>query len=54
MQSETLRLNTSISLQKIPNPPEFKTHEANEDLSKQEALKRNQLVKSINELCDCV
>lgn len=54
MQTETLHLNSSISLQKTPNTFESKTHEVNEDLSKQEALKRNQLVKSINELCDCV
>ena len=54
MQTETLHLNTSMRVQKTQNSDELKTHQAKEDLSRLEAIKRNQLVKSINALGDCV
>jgi len=54
MQTETLHLNTSIGVQKTKNSDELKNHQAKEDSSILEAIKRNQLVKSINALGDCV
>lgn len=54
MQTETLHLNTSISAPKTQNSDELKNHQAKEDSSILEAIKRNQLVKSINALGDCV
>ena len=54
MQTETLHLNTSIGVQKTQNSDELKNHQAKEDSSILEAIKRNQLVKSINALGDCV
>lgn len=54
MQTETLNLNNSIRVQKTHQTDESKMHQTQEERSKQEAIKRNQLVKSINALCDCV
>ena len=54
MQTETLHLNTSIGVQKTQSTNDIKTHQAKEDSSRLEAIKRNQLVKSITALGDCV
>ena len=54
MQSETLHLNTSISVQKTQSTNDLKTNQSKEDSSRLEAIKRNQLVKSINAFGDCV
>ena len=54
MQTETLHLNTSISAPKTQNADKLKNHQAKDDSSSLEAIKRNQLVKSIHALGDCI
>jgi hypothetical protein len=54
MQTETLHLNTSTSAPKTQTADELKNHQAKDDSINLEAIKRNQLVKSINALGDCI
>jgi len=54
MQTETLHLNTSISAPKTQNADELKNHQAENDSSSLDAIKRNQLVKSTHALGDCI
>jgi hypothetical protein len=52
MQTETL--NPSIRVQNTHHTNESKAHQTQEEQFKQEAIKRNQLVKSIHVLGDCI
>ncbi len=54
MQTETLNLNPSIRVQNTHHSKEPKVHQTQEEQFKQEAIKRNQLVKSIHVLGDCI
>jgi hypothetical protein len=54
MQTETLNLNPSIRVQNTHHTNESKAHQTQEEHFKQEAIKRNQLVKSIHVLGDCI
>ncbi len=54
MQTETLNLNPLIRVQNTHHTNESKAHQTQEEQFKQEAIKRNQLVKSIHVLGDCI